>query len=109
MHNSCSPVFDRIKQGDLWLSSEIPMIQSSIAFQNNGVILITWDEGEGGVDGPIGAIVLSPLAKPGGYSNTIHYTHSSTLRSLQEIFGVTPLLGDAANATDLADLFSTFP
>ena len=26
-----------------------------------------------------------------------------------EIFGVTPLLGDAANATDLADLFKTFP
>ena len=27
----------------------------------------------------------------------------------QEIFGVTPLLGDAANATDLSDLFKTFP
>lgn len=53
-------------------------------------------------------IVLSPLAKV-GYSNSIHYTHSSTLRSLQEIFAVTPLLGDAANATNLADLFTTYP
>jgi len=44
-----------------------------------------------------------------GYSNTIHYTHSSTVRTLQEIFAVTPLLGDAANATDLQDLFQTFP
>jgi len=54
-------------------------------------------------------IVLSRDAKGGGYSNTILYTHSSTLRTLEEIFGVTPLLGDAANATDLRDLFKTFP
>src|SRR5579862_1890993 len=51
-------------------------------------------------------IVLSPLAKGGGYSNTVHYTHSSTLRTLEEIFNVGPLLGDAANATDLGDLFT---
>jgi len=53
--------------------------------------------------------VLSPQIKGGGYSNSVAYSHSSTLRSLQEIFGVTPLLGDAANATDLSDLFRTFP
>ena len=44
----------------------------------------------------------------GGYFNNIHYTHSSTLRTFQEIFGVTALLGDAVNATDLSDLFSQF-
>jgi len=54
-------------------------------------------------------IVLSPSAKGGGYSNAIHYTHSSTLRTLEEIFGVSPLLGAAANSNDLADLFQTFP
>jgi hypothetical protein len=48
-------------------------------------------------------------AKGGGYANTIPYTHSSTLRTLEEIFGVSPYLGDAANAADLRDLFSTFP
>jgi hypothetical protein len=108
MHNGCFPVADPIEQGDTWLSTAIPTIQNSVAYQNNGVILVTWDEGEGG-DGPIGMIVLSPLAQSGGYSNTIHYTHSSTLRSLQEIFGVAPLLGDAATATDLSDLFTAFP
>jgi hypothetical protein len=56
-------------------------------------------------DGPIGMIVLSPLIRASGYGNTIYYTHSSTLRTFQEIFGVGPLLGDAANATDLSDLF----
>jgi phosphatidylinositol-3-phosphatase len=106
MHDSCAPLYDPVKQGDTWLAQNIPMILNSQAYKNGGIIFITWDEGEGG-DGPIGMIVLSPDAKGGGYSNTIHYTHSSTLRTLEEIFGVTPLLGDAANATDLRDLFKT--
>ncbi len=108
MHDSCGPLNDPVKQGDTWLAQHIPTILNSQAYQNGGVVFITWDEGEGG-DGPIGMIVLSPNAKGGGYSNTLHYTHSSTLRTLQEIFGVTPLLGDAAQATDLSDLFKTFP
>ncbi len=108
MHNICLPIFDAVKQGDTWLSQQLPAIIASQAYQSGGVIFITWDEGEGG-DGPIGLIVLSPDAKGHGYANTIHYTHSSTLRTMQEIFGVTPLLGDAANATNLSDLFQTFP
>jgi phosphatidylinositol-3-phosphatase len=108
MHDTCAPFNDAVKQGDTWLQQNLPTILNSQAYQNGGVVFITWDEGEGG-DGPIGMIVLSPDAKGGGYSNTIHYTHSSTLRTIEEIFGVTPLLGDAANATDLRGLFTTFP
>jgi PKD repeat protein len=94
--------------GDTWLSNTVAEIVSSQAYSNNGVIFVTWDEGEGG-DGPIGMIVLSPLAKGAGYSNTVHYTHSSTLLTMQEIFNVGPLLGDAVNATDLSDLFAFGP
>ena len=108
MHDSCAPLNDPVKQGDTWLARHLPAILNSQAYKNGGIVFITWDEGEGG-DGPIGMIVLSPDAKGGGYANTIHYTHSSTLRTLEEIFGVTPLLGDAAQATDLRDLFKTFP
>jgi hypothetical protein len=108
MHDTCAPFNDAVKQGDTWLQQNLPAILNSQAYQNGGIIFITWDEGEGG-DGPIGLIVLSHDAKGGGYANTIHYTHSSTLRTLEEIFGVSPLLRDAANATDLRDLFRTFP
>jgi phosphatidylinositol-3-phosphatase len=104
MHSTCAPTNDSVKQGDTWLAQNLPAILNSAAYMNGGIVFITWDEGEGG-DGPIGMIVLSPDAKGGGYSNTIHYTHSSTLRTLEEIFGVTPLLGDAAHAADLRDLF----
>src|SRR2546426_11473028 len=103
-HDSCAPVSDPIRQTDNWLAANVPAILNSTAYQTGGALFITWDEGVGG-DGPIGMIVLSPYAKGGGYSNSIHYTHGSLLRTVEEIFGVS-LLGDAAVQTDLSDLFS---
>jgi phosphatidylinositol-3-phosphatase len=106
MHDSCAPLNNPVRQGDDWLSREIPKILNSPAYQNGGAVFITWDESSGG-DVPIGMIVLSPVARGGGYFNNIPYSHSSTLRTIEEIFGVSPLLGDAANATDLSDLFAS--
>jgi len=104
--NLCNDMHDcGIQAGDTWLSHNLPVILNSPAYQNNGAVFITWDEGANGSDGPIGMIVVSPLAKV-NYANSIYYTHSSTLRTMQEIFGVRPLLRDAANATDLSDLFA---
>jgi YVTN family beta-propeller protein len=108
MHDSCAPYNDPIRQGDTWLQNTVPAILNSPAYKNGGALFITWDEAASG-DGPIGMIVLSPYARGGGYANAVPYTHSSTLRTLEEIFGVSPYLGDAANATDLRDLFRTFP
>ena len=50
-------------------------------------------------------IVLAPLAKGGGYHSALHYTHSSTMRTLQKIFDGSSSLGGAATALDLSDLF----
>jgi len=97
---------DRIRNGDNWLASEVPRILASASYTNNGALFIAWDEGSGaGLNGPIGMIVLSPLAKGHGYASTNRYTHASMLRTAQEIFDVRPFLADAANATSLSDLF----
>jgi phospholipase C len=103
-HNPCAPLNNPVAQTDTWLKTNLPMLLDSQAYKNAGAIFITWDEAENG-DVPIGMIVLSPLAKGNGYSNTVHYTHGSLLRTVQEIFGVTPLLGDAAKQSTLNDLF----
>ena len=108
-HDSCAPLNDPIKQTDSWLARAVPPILRSSAYRQGGVLLITWDEGEGGSDGPIGLLVLSRYAKGHGYAGTTYYTHSATLRTLEEVFGVAPLLGDAAHSADLRDLFTTFP
>ena len=94
-----------IRQGDNWLSTEVPKIMSSSAYANNGAIFIVWDESQGTGSPSIGLICLSPLAKGNGYASNVHYTHSSLLRTVQEIFNVTPLIRDAANASNLSDLF----
>ena len=60
-----SPGNALLTAGDTWLSNTVAEIVSSQAYSNNGAIFVTWDEGEGG-DGPIGMIVLSPLAKGAG-------------------------------------------
>jgi len=97
--------------GDNFLSMIVPQIMASQAYKNNGVIVIWFDETEGG-DTPnftLPEIVISPLAKGNAFNSTLLYTHSSDLRTLQELFGVfgpnNTFLGDAANATDLSDLF----
>ena len=100
-----------IAQGDNFLSQIIPMIMASQAYQDNGAIVIWNDEDEGdnaGTDSLFSGaeIVISPLAKGNAYNSTVSLNHSSDLLTMQEIFGVTGTkLGDAANATDLSDLF----
>ena len=101
---------NRITTGDLWLAAEIPKLMQSPAYADNGAILITWDESTlPPAQVPIGMFVISPLAKGGGYVSTNRYTHASTLRTMQEIFGVRPFLAAAATATSLGDLFRDDP
>lgn len=108
MHDRCKPIHNAIAQGDTWLSQNLPTILNSTAFKTAGAVFVTWDEAATG-DGPIGMIVLSPFAKGNGFQNTLHYTHGSTLRTFEELFGVAPFLNDAANENDLSDLFAVFP
>jgi phosphatidylinositol-3-phosphatase len=96
-----------IAQGDNFLSMVVPEIEASQAYQNNGAIVIWWDETENADDPAhtLGEIVISPDAKGNAYTNNILYTHSSDLLTWQEVFGVGPCLLDACNANDLSDLF----
>jgi hypothetical protein len=99
---------DLINLGDTFLSTTVPMITGSAGFGTHSLVIVTWDEGDGSIsDGPIGFIALGAMVKT-GYSNSLQYDHSSTLRSLELIFGA-PYLRGAQNATDLSDLFTSFP
>jgi hypothetical protein len=105
----------RIAQGDDFLARIVPLIMASDAYKRHGVIILWWDESEGGDSGEtLPFIVISRDAHENvagrPYGNSIQYSHSSFLRSMQEIFGVDPRrgfpwLGDAVNASDLSDLF----
>ncbi len=98
-----------IAEGDSFASKLVPMIMASKAYKDGGLIILWWDETEGrdrdDYAHTIPEIVISPYARGNAYTNTINYTHSSDLKTMQEIFQVGPCLRDACNATDLSDLF----
>jgi len=108
-----------IKQGDDFLSQIVPVIMASEAYKNHGVIILWWDESErDGIanDNPddlnhtVGEIVISDRAHPNvnglPYASPVAFTHSSDVRTMQNIFRTAgPYLADAANANDLSDLF----
>lgn len=106
MHDGCASG-DSTKNGDDWLAAELPKIMASEEYVTGGAIFVVWDEG-GGSEDPIGMIVLSPFAKK-GYAGTLEYSHSSTLRTVQDVFAVKPYLRDAPNVTALGDLFVSYP
>jgi hypothetical protein len=104
-----------VAEGDNFLARVVPLIMSSQAYQDHGMIVLWWDESEGGDDPSrtLPFFIISQEVHPNvnglPYSNTIQYSHSSFLRTMQEIFKVDPkhgftFLGGAATATDLSDL-----
>jgi hypothetical protein len=105
-HDSCGG--NAIAHIDTWLKDNLPIIFNSAQFKaGHVVVFITADEAQNG-DGPIPFLAIGSGVKR-GYKNEIYYTHSSLLRTLEEIFKVSPMLGAAATSTDLSALFSVFP
>jgi hypothetical protein len=100
-----------IAQGDNFLSQIVPLIMASQAYRNNGMIVLWWDETEGGDDPTytIPEIVISPDAKGNAYTNQIEYNHSSDLLTMEEIFGVGPCHELVCYASDLSDLVIVHP
>ena len=105
-----------IAQGDNFLARMVPLIMASKAYNDHGMIVLWWDESEGGdtPDHTLPFIVISKDVQPNvngaPYASSTQLSHSSTLRTMQEIFHVDPStgfpwLGDAAVASDLSGLF----
>jgi hypothetical protein len=90
-----------IQAGDTWLSQELPRILD-YANAHDGVVFITWDEGDS--SNLIPFLALGPRIKPGVSTTT--YSHSSQLKSIEEILGV-PVLSTVTSANDFADMFKT--
>lgn len=107
MHDSCSPVNDPIKQGDNWLSANMPALISYVN-AHQGVVLVLWDEPEGST-GNIPLLVIGPNVKP-NFASTVQYTQGSLVKSVEEILAL-PTLSKVSSLNDFADFFNagSFP
>ncbi len=116
--------------GDInqWLETWVPIIEASPAYQQNGLIEITFDEAEqptldttaccgetpgpaaasggNGESGPgggkVGAVLISPFIHPGTVVTKTDYNHYSSLASIEDLFGL-PHLGEAQTVTTTFD------
>jgi hypothetical protein len=116
---------------DAFLRTWVPRIVNSPAFKQDGLLIITFDEGNdgaaccnekalpggpqpGGKIGPgggrIGAVLLSPYIAPGTQSET-EYNHYSLLRTLEDIFSLSHLgyAQDSGLHTFGSDVFTAQP
>jgi phosphatidylinositol-3-phosphatase len=91
---------------DDWLHKNIdPLIHSS-AFQNNGVLIILFDESVytdlNHIGGHVAAVVIGPRVKS-SYQSTTFYQHQSTLRFALSTLGVNSFPGAAAAAPNMGE------
>jgi hypothetical protein len=115
---------------DKFLRTWVPRITASPAFRKDGILIITFDEGvdaaaccdekplpggpppgrQGPGGGRIGAVVLSPFVQPGTVSRQ-PYNHYSTLRSVEQWFGLSYLGYAQSKGVDAfgPDVFTTWP
>jgi len=88
----------RIRAGDSWASSFIPTMLASPQYRaGQSAIILAWDEANNKTS-KMPFIVISPYTKAGG-TTAVSYNHYSTLKGIQEMLGVAPLLGHAADAS----------
>jgi hypothetical protein len=113
---------------NLWLETWVPIIEASPAYQQNGLIEITFDEaeeprlvatsccgerpgpaaetgGNGGTGpggGVVGAVLLSPFISPHTVLTKTSYNHYSSLASIEDLFGLHHL-GEARWVTTTFD------
>ena len=104
--NLCNDMHDcSTATGDTWLSNEIPQILSSPQYRSGTtVVFITWDENDAGGQ-LVPAYVIAPSVAPGTRSAQ-PFTHYSLLRTVEQLLGLRPLLGQAASATGMQQAFN---
>lgn len=97
-----------LRQADDWLQRNISPILSSAAFQNNGLLVIVFDESfssdrrNGG--GRVAMVVCSPNGKA-GYRSTTFYQHQSTLKLVLQALGVNHFPGASNGAPGMSEFF----
>ena len=94
--NLCNDMHDcSVATGDAWLQKWMTRIISSPAYRSNHLaIMITWDESDPANQVPL--LVVGPSVARGGRISA-RLDHYSLLKTTQQLLGLRPLLGAAAD------------
>ena len=107
--NLCNDAHDcSLSTADSWLQTNIAPLIASPVFQQDGLLIIVFDESGG--DNTLGGgrvywAAISPKSKR-GYQSTTTYQHPSTLRLILKGLGVNVFPGASATAPDMSEFFN---
>ncbi len=94
-------------EADSWLSVNLPALFANAVFQQDGLLIIVFDESGSDIThggGRVAMLLIGPKAAH-GYQSTTFYQHESTLRLMEEALGLKTLIGAAATAPDMGEFF----
>jgi phosphatidylinositol-3-phosphatase len=106
--NLCNDAHDcPLSTADSWLRNNIKPLIDSPRFQQNGLLIILFDEA--GADnmyggGHIAWVAVGPKVKQ-GYQSTRIYQHQSTMRLMLRALGVTSYPGAGVASADMGEFF----
>jgi len=92
-----------VSEGDNWLRSQVAEIMASKAWNDGGILFITWDEDDGSANNRVLTLVIAPGKSH--LTSSKQYTHYSLLATIEDLMGV-GRLGAAAQATPMTDLIN---
>jgi acid phosphatase len=95
MHNGT------VSQGDSWLRSNLSGY-AQWAASHNSLLVLTWDEDDGGAGNHIATMITGAHVRPGRYGGSIN--HYNVLRTIEDMYGL-PHLGASAAAAPLTEGF----
>jgi phospholipase C len=90
-----------IDEAAAWLDTLVGKITSSRAFAERGILLIAWDEGDGGDANLVPFLALTSGGRGGEITGA--HDHYSLLATIEDLFGL-PRLGAAKDAKPMAEL-----
>jgi hypothetical protein len=86
-------------QADKFLSDWVPKILASPAYQQDGVLIVTFGEATPGVNGaPVGSLLLSKFLTPGS-TNGGAFNPYSIFRTVEDLFGLQHIAAGARTGT----------
>src|SRR5438309_875750 len=104
----CNDAHDcSLATADAWLKTNIDPLVQSASFQQDGLLIIVFDEAGGDNahgGGRVPCVLVGPKVKR-GFQSTTQYEHQSLLRLTAEALGVTPP-GAAAAAPAMGEFFT---
>ena len=104
--NMCSDMHDcSVRTGDNWVRENLDGY-AQWAKENNSLLVLTFDENDGGTVNQIATVIVGESVRPGLYAEPMN--HYNLLRTIEDAYELPPL-GNAATAASLATIWNDSP